>query len=167
MNFSSAIKLASIATERNLSSTLRTTLDRSRSTRMDWTSSTDITVLASAHNARNKTRATIVETAVDAGFICSIYRCPHSVDDCICFTRSSKIHMQNTYIFGTVKHQLPSFFLSFLFDCKNQFMSNIVWTTPGRGFSSFIYLHTLPDWLKLKTWGSAVCDWLVVVKSLR
>lgn len=114
MNFSSAIKLASIATERNLSSTLRTTLDRSRSTRMDWTSSTDITVLASAHNARNKTRATIVETAVDAGFICSIYRCPHSVDDCICFTRSSKIHMQNTYIFGTVKHQLPSFFLSCL-----------------------------------------------------
>ncbi len=79
MNFSSVIKLASMATERNRSSTRRATWDRSRSTRIDSTSSTDITVLPPAYNAPKQARAIIVETAVAVDFICSVRRCrPHS-----------------------------------------------------------------------------------------
>lgn len=148
MNFSSAIKLASIATERNLSSTFRATLDRSRSTRVDWTSSADITVLASAQHARNKTRATIVETALTSDFICSIYRFPHSLVDCIGITSSSRRNM-----FWYCQRPTSSF-LVWLYR-MNRFMTNylkyLTPVTPGRGFSAFIYLHTLSDWLELTT----------------
>ncbi len=164
MNFSSVIKLASMATERNLSSTRRATWDRSRSTRVDSTSSTDITVLPPAYNAPKQARAIIVETAVAVDFICSVRRCrPHSG-----FAGITHPRRHNGEIFACCFLAPSKLLPSFLLDQFMTFLSfkRKIYLTRMMGVASGWFTICMPsfDWLALTTREAAlelyhvVCD---------